>query len=284
MSDPLSPGTATHPGNAVGSGRAARGDPPARPDPATAAVETATPAADPRTAANAAAEREWRRLADLPTADRVALVADTVWGHAYPPAYRAAYIDAASQIGDRATQAANNNPGARQPLLLLYVAVVDAISQLNPGQPFTPPADHNTVAVTRAAADTPGRQPAWQRVADAAWVRGQTAGILHGTLTAATDVMTGWRAHGGDELAETVSIDGRPGRHWVATLLSTVNQAAAAPRSRNTGIGAARTAAQLAREDQAPGVPAIPAALPAGRPRRALPAGPEATTSTRRTR
>ncbi|GLI00910.1 hypothetical protein [Phytohabitans aurantiacus] len=224
------------------------------------------------------AQREWNRLAGMPAAARAVLVADTVWNRDYPPAYRTAYTAAAIRVAAAATDAAATNPGAWLTLHELSSVAGQAISRLAPDQPAAPPADQRTVAAAQAAAAKPGPQPRWQRIAALATAAARTAGVQAGTLTAATDILAGWRAYSGHAIAEGVTINGRPARAWIGELLAAVNRDIAAPAAA-TG----RTVAQLAREDQARGVFEPQAAsAPNSRARTAASPAP-ASTTTRRT-
>jgi hypothetical protein len=223
------------------------------------------------------AEREWNRLPGMPATVRAALVADTVWDRVYPPAYYAAYTTAASRVAASATEAAAANPGAWLTLHQLSAAAGQAISLLAPERFAAPPADQRTVAAAQAAAAKPGPQPRWQRIADLATAGACTAGTQAGTLTAATDILTGWRGYSGHAIAEGVTINGQPARTWIGELLATVNRDIATPAA-----AADRTAARLAREDHAPGVSPQTASAPTSRARTAASPAP-ASTTTRRT-
>lgn len=200
--------------------------------------------------ADAVAQREWERLAGLPAAARAALVADTVWQRTYLPAYQGAYTAAASRIAAAATQAANTNPDAWLTLHHLTAAAGHAISRITPGHPDPPPADHQTVIAAQTAASSGGPQPPWQRIAATAAAGSHTAATLAGALTAATDVLTGWRGRSGHLTAEGVTVDGTPAHTWVTQLLAAVNRHAAG----QVAVAPARTAAQVAHDDQATGV------------------------------
>jgi len=231
--------------------------------------------------ATAVARREWNRLAALPAGARAALVADTVWNREYPPAFRSAYTTAASRIAVEATEATAANPGAWTTLHQLAAAAGDAISRLDPDHPLPPPADHRTVSAARAAAGTPGQPPPWQRVADTATAGSRTAGTQTGTLTATADILAGWRDRSGPALAEGITVDGQPARAWIADHLAQVNRDIATQHAaRPTPV---RTAAQLAREDQALGVSAMTGAAVSSRARIAASPAPASTTP-RRTR
>jgi len=223
------------------------------------------------------AQREWNRLAGMPATARAALVADTVWNRVYPPAYHAAYTAAAGRIAAAATEAAAANPGAWLTLHQLAAAAGQAISRLAPEHPAAPPADQRTVAAAQAAAAKPGPQPRWQRIADLATAGARTAGTQGGTLTAATDILTNWRAYRGHAMAEGVAVNGQPARAWVGELLATVNRDIAARATPD------RTAAQLASEDHAPGATSRTAGAPSSRARVAASPTPPSST-TRRTR
>jgi hypothetical protein len=227
----------------------------------------------------APAQREWSRIAGMPVATRAELVADTVWTREYPAAYRTTYTTAASRIAAAATEAAAANPGAWPTLHQLAAAAGDAISGLAPGHPAAPPADQHAVAAARTAAAAPGRLPPWQRVAELAADRARTAGALDGIVTATADILAGWRGRSGHAMAEDVVVQGRPAREWVAALLATVSRDTAAPVT----VAAGRTAAQLAREDRAPGVTPMTADATSSRTRPAAPSAP-ASTPTRRMR
>ena len=205
--------------------------------------------------ATALARREWNRLAGMPADVRAALVADTVWNREYPPAYRTAYLAAASRIAVAAADAATAYPGAWATLHQLAASAGEAISRLDPGHPLPPPADRPTVTAARLAAGKPGQQPAWERVADTAVAGSRAAGAVAGTVTAATDILIGWRDRSGPFLAEGVTVNGQPAGAWVADLLARVNREIVTVHTAAAAFD--RTAAQLAHEDQAPGVSAM---------------------------
>ncbi len=253
--------------NAAGlrSVAAARGDPPGPAD--VVALD-----------AVAVAQREWNRLAGMPVAARAALVADTVWNREYPATYRTAYTAAAARVAAAATEAAASNPTAWIALHQLAAASGDALSRLAPDHPAPPPASHGTIAAAQFTAAGPGRQPPWQRVADVAAAGSRTAGTLAGALTATGDVLAGWRARSGHLLADGITVGAKPAGIWVADLLAAVNREIAAPVA-----AAVRTAAQLAREDQASTVSPLTVGPVSSRARTAASPAP-ASTTTRRTR
>lgn len=205
-----------------------------------------------------AARWEWQRLAERTFAERVALVADTVWQRGYTLSYVGAYTAVAEQVGDAATNAAITNPTAGATLHRLVAVADDAAAQVNGQQVFAPPADSRTRAAAQVGAGLDGGPQPWKPVAEQAWAGGVRAGAIAGALNAATDIIIGWRARGGDHLPTDVRVDAQPMRAWVADLLAGINRdtvtAAAGRRP-----AAAPTAAQLASQDQAPGVNAAPA-------------------------
>jgi hypothetical protein len=212
-------------------------------------------------------QREWRRLEAVPLQARAELVADRGWQSGYSSGYPTAYTATAVRIAAAATDAAVANPRAWLTLQPLAVAASDAVARFRPGEQFAPPADRRTVASARAAAQAAigaGRQPA-PAVADVARSAGHTAGALAGTLTAATDVLIGWRARGGEALAGELTINGQPGRAWVADLLASTNRDTAAPFAppRSAPSVGRLTAAQLARQDQTPDAAATSTTVPA---------------------
>jgi hypothetical protein len=238
--------------------------------------------------ARAIAERQWRRLGGLPGAERTAAVTDAVWRHGYPPVYRAAYTHAASTIAAAATTAARANPAAWLPLHHLAAAAGTAISQIAPNRPLAPPADRATLDAARQAAVHEAATPPWQRIADATMTNIKRAALPDGAAAATTDILTGWRHRYGNTLANGIGIDGQPAAAWVNNLMDTVAGTASGPPSRGphtdgarTGTG--RTAAHLARQDQAPGAPTAQPSASRSRPR--TPGQPPApTTGARRGR
>jgi hypothetical protein len=227
---------------------------------------------------SALARQEWNRLAGMPSAARAALVADTVWNREYGPAYRTAYATAASRIAAAATQAAAANPNAWLTLHQLAAAAGEAISRLEPQHPAAPPADRRTVTDAQVHFLEPDQQPSWRRVATIAAAGARRAGTQAGTLTAATDILTGWRGRSGHALAEGGVVHGKPVRAWVGELLATVNREIAT----RAGAIPRRTAARLAREDHAPSVPSTTAGAVRSRIQR--PASPTGTQPTMRSR
>lgn len=242
------------------------------------------------------ARREWVRRIDLPTAERAAHLAETIWQHGYPAVFGSVYTAAAFQIAAAATNALIANPHARATLQPLVEAASDAVARYAPGQPSPPlPTDDRTVAAVQDAAAHPGRAapPHWRHLLDAAWTGTRNAATLAGAMTATTDVLVGWRARGGHRHVVGVRIGGRTARAWVNDLIATAGRDAVAPltapggqpaaagRSVVAGAGnppaagsaapSARplTAAQLARQDQPPpeGSPAPTRQRPDTRPR-----------------
>ncbi|MEN3308874.1 MAG: hypothetical protein V7603_5076 [Micromonosporaceae bacterium] len=203
-----------------------------------------------------AGRREWMRLADSSAATRITLVVDLVWQREYPAAYHAAYAGVASQITQEVARAAVANPHAWMTLHHLTGAAIDALTRRDTHTFLAPPADRRTLTAGRRAAEQSGQPEPWTAVAQAALAGTVTAARIAGALTAATDVVTGWRTRGGDRLAADALVDGQPARAWVADLLAGINRdtiLAARPAA-----PAATTAAGLARQDTA-----APAAGPA---------------------
>lgn len=253
----------------AGSNDPARPDPPPEPEP--------EPERNAPQAVIDAARDAWPRLEQRVSIDaRVALVADTAWQSGYADSYRSAYTTTAAHIADSAATASTRNPHAWLTLHELGVAAGDAITQLNPDGHLIPPADQRTITAARMAAHTAAPEPA-VAVAETAWTAGRTAGTVAGTITATSDILVGWRARGGHTLAGALPINGQPGRAWVADLLATANRDTTAPLASHQaapGVGGL-TAAQLARQDQAPDATTVTTAQAAisGR-HRAQPAGP----------
>jgi len=227
----------------------------------------------------AVAQRQWERLAGMPAPARALLVADTVWSRVYPPAYRAAYTAAASRIAAAATEAAASNPGGWLTLHQLTASAGEAIIRLAPGYPDAPPADQRTVAAAQAAVTAPGQQTPWRRIAEVAATSSRTAGMQAGSLTATADILAGWRGRSGHAMADGITVDSKPARAWVNELLAAVNRETAG----RVAVVPARTAAQRAREDQAPGVSSSTVGSVSGRAQPAQSPAP-APTTTRRTR
>jgi hypothetical protein len=227
-----------------------------------------------------AVRREWQLLDKLPSTARAARIADMVWQRGYRASYQSAYSAAASRIAVASAEAAVANPSAWAALHQLAVAAGEPIARMTADQPEAPPIDRRTAAATRAVAEFSDQQPAWRRIAERTWVRSWTAGTVAGTVTATADILVGWRARGGDGMAEDVLVNGRPARRWIADLLAAVNRDITAPHAAVGSVG--RTAAQLAREDHASGV-SVTRGTAGGRSRQGASPSPAATTA-RRTR
>jgi hypothetical protein len=232
---------------------------PHRPDP----VE---PTPVPR-AMLGAAERRWQSLDDLPLDDRAARLAELVWQVGHPAAFGSAYTSVAAHVHAAATRAVIANPHAWATLQPLVAAAGAAIGRYAPGEPSAPPTGERAVTAAQHAAVEPDTRPPWRRIVDAAWAATRTAGTHAGALTAAADVLSGWRARGGHVAGVRIRIDGRKARDWVADLIAatgrdivtpvtTAHVAPAATAMVSADPAAPRphllTAPQLARQDQPP--------------------------------
>lgn len=253
------------------------GHEPAQTAPPSAVVRPVQPAGDDL---EPSVEQEWHRLADRSAAERIKLVADDVWRRWYRPTYHSAYTAAASQIAAAATDAAVANPTAWTTLHQLAAAAGQAISAQHPEALLVPPADHRTLAAAESAAAAPN-SAAWQSVAAMAWTGSRAAATIAGTEHACADVLAGWRRRGGLATAEGTAVDGQPARAWIGDLLATLNRDAATDTT--SALAPVRTAAQLAREDQAPGAAPTTPAVVSNRARSAAVPTPSPT-PTRRTR
>lgn len=158
-----------------------------------------------------------------------------------------------------------------------------AISQIAPHRPIAPPADRATLDAAVQAAVHEAATPPWQRVADATQVGIKRAALHHGAAAATADTFTGWRNRHGEAVANGIGIDGQPATAWVNNLMATVSGNTSDTSSRRAHADTGRTAAQLARQDRAPGAPTAQPPAPGTRPR---PPGqpPASTTGARRGR
>jgi hypothetical protein len=256
---------------ATGTGRHRRDELVSRPVPV---VPTTPPDSATGNDSSQHAEREWQRLDALPLNARAKFVADGAWQNAYTGAYPSAYAATATRIGAIATDAATSNPAAWPVLYTLASAASDAITMRSPVDPLVPPADVRTLTSAQAAAQAAlhSRQSPAAAVADVAYTAGRAAGTLAGSLTAAADVLIGWRVRGGETFAADTTINGQQSRDWVTGVLAAVNREAARSIATHhvTPPAAQPTAVQLARQDQA---------LDSGT---AAPASPPATTGRHR--
>jgi hypothetical protein len=170
-----------------------------------------------------AARAGWQRLADQPTADRVALAADLSWQQGYLRGYRHAYRSVTTHLAATAAHAGRAQPDpAGASLRRLAAAALAAADQTS--TPPAPPADHTTLtAAGLAAADPAHHDQPWAPVAAIGWAGGTAAGALAGALSAATDVVIDWRArsHAGD-----AGIHQLPAGDRAAALLAAATRAA----------------------------------------------------------
>ena len=178
------------------------------------------------------AAAEWTRLgarSDLSAVDRVTLISDLVWNMGYELGYRTAYAAVRTDVAGRAAASIQGDRDAELGVRRCLRRLIEATDPVGHDRPlFVPPTPAPTLAAAVAAADEPGLVTPCQAAARLAWDGALRAGVLTGTVTAATDTLTGWRARGGAAGLERVRIAGKPAVEWVGDLLAQVNRDVAA--------------------------------------------------------
>ncbi|GAA1575865.1 hypothetical protein GCM10009827_117210 [Dactylosporangium maewongense] len=176
-------------------------------------------------------------------------VAETIWDRAYPSFYRAAYIDTAQRIGEAATQCRADGKG-----WVLTSSIARAASEVVghahrlpvPVPEFDEDALHYAAEVS-----APSLEP-WRALAETVWNTARIEATIAGAYAAGMYITTHQSVRTGRSVAQAngVQFDGQPAEPWFHAVLLTANRAVIAPSSIPV------TAAQLARQSQAPGAAA----------------------------
>lgn len=172
-------------------------------------------------------------------------VAESTWAHAYTSFYRSAYIDTARQIGEAAKQSRADGKG-----WVLTSAIDSAVSEVigRAHRLPVPVPDFDEDALYYAAEVSAASLEPWRALAETVWNTARIEATIAGAYAAGLYVTTHQSVRTGRSVAQAngIQFDGQPAEPWFHAVLLAANRAVIAPG------GVPVTAAQLARQSQAP--------------------------------
>ncbi|MEV6928443.1 hypothetical protein AB0M46_28700 [Dactylosporangium sp. NPDC051485] len=173
-------------------------------------------------------------------------VAETIWDRAYSSCYRAAYVDTAQRIGEAAKQCRADGRGwvLTSPIERAASEVIGRAHRVP-----VPVPEFDEDALHYAGEVSPASLEPWRALAETVWNTARVEATIAGAYAAGLYITTHQSVRTGRSVAQThgIQLDSQPAEPWFHAVLLTANRAVIAPG------GVPVTAAQLARQSQAPG-------------------------------